>query len=169
MLSLRGRGIRAFGIALAATATLALAGCEAPGKVGETSTFDIAKASANDIGKALRRDGKVAMRGVLFETDSARLSAEGKDLTARLAQVLADDPTLKVAVVGHTDNTGAFTYNLDLSRRRAEAMVNEMIRQHGISQDRLAPVGVGPLAPAASNDTPEGRAENRRVEAVLIR
>ena len=51
-------------------------------------------------------------------------SAEGKDLTARLAQVLADDPTLKVAVVGHTDNTGAFTYNLDLSRRRAEAMAS---------------------------------------------
>ncbi|MBK0399393.1 OmpA family protein [Limibaculum sp. M0105] len=168
MTSLSLPGLRGLGLVLAACAALALSGCETPGKIAETSTFDISQASPDDIGKALRRDGKVAMTGVLFETDSARLSAEGKDLTARLANVLINDPELKVAVVGHTDNTGAFTYNLDLSRRRAEAMVNELIRVHGIAQDRLAPVGVGPLAPVASNETPDGRAQNRRVEAVLI-
>jgi outer membrane protein OmpA-like peptidoglycan-associated protein len=69
--------------------------------------------------------------------------------------------------VGHTDSTGKFKYNLGLSERRARSMANELLR-NGVAKDRLAPVGVGPLDPVASDDTEEGRALNRRVDVVLI-
>ena len=77
------------------------------------------------------------------------------------------NPNLKVAVVGHTDNTGDFNYNLQLSQRRAKAMVDALVKD-GVAADRLAAVGVGSLSPVAPNNTPEGRAQNRRVELVLI-
>jgi outer membrane protein OmpA-like peptidoglycan-associated protein len=155
-------------ILLAACAVLALVGCETTGKTGQTIAFDASKASPDDIKKALDRDGRVSLSGVLFETDSARLSPAGEDQTATLAKVLQQNPGLKVAVVGHTDSTGRFQYNLDLSKKRAQSIVNALVRNHGIDQNRLAPVGVGPLSPLASNDTPEGRAQNRRVDVVLI-
>ena len=69
-------------------------------------------------------------------------------------------------MVGHTDNQGGLDYNMDLSRRRAGAVVAALTEQHGIAADRLRPAGVGPLAPAATNDTEEGRSLNRRVELV---
>ena len=82
--------------------------------------------------------------------------------------MMKQNPDLKVAVVGHTDSTGDFNYNLKLSERRAKAMVEALVKD-GVAANRLAGVGVGPLSPVAPNDTPEGRAQNRRVELVLIR
>jgi outer membrane protein OmpA-like peptidoglycan-associated protein len=162
---------RLVGTSLVLLTAFAVTGCQTPGEVQRTtmSTFEVAEASPEDIARALRRDGSVTLRGnVVFTTDSARLSPAGEDAAARLAAVLQDNPSLMVAVVGYTDNTGSFTYNLDLSRRRAEAMTNAMINQHGVSAERLAPVGMGELDPVASNDTPEGRAQNRRVAVILI-
>lgn len=159
---------RAAGVALC-VAALGLAGCETTGKVGETSTFDVSQASTDDVASALERDGRVVLRGVLFETDSARLSPAGVDNVTRLAEVLQRNPAMQLAVVGYTDNTGDFRYNLDLSKRRAEAMTGALIRDHGVAENRLAPLGAGPLNPVASNDTPEGRALNRRVEVVAIK
>ncbi len=159
---------RAAAVALCAAA-LGLAGCETTGKVGETSTFDVSQASTDDIASALDRDGRVVLRGVLFETDSARLSPTGAGTVARLAEVLQRNPAMQLAVVGYTDNTGDFRYNLDLSKRRAEAMTGSLIRDHGVAENRLAPLGAGPLNPVASNDTLEGRALNRRVEVVAIK
>ncbi len=121
---------RAAAIALCASA-LAVAGCAPTGKVGETSTFDVSQASTDDIASALDRDGRVVLRGVLFETDSARLSPTGADNVAKLADVLQRNPAMKLAVVGYTDNTGDFRYKLDLSKRRAEAMTGSLIRDHG--------------------------------------
>lgn len=161
------RGLRVAFIGLAATTALALAGCET-GKIGEVSIFDASVAEPDTIAKALNNDGRVTLRGVLFETDSARLNDSGRDAAARLAGAMLQNPTIRVAIVGNTDSTGAFRYNLDLSQRRAQAMADELIRVHGVSADRIAPVGVGEIAPVASNDTPEGRAQNRRVDVVLI-
>jgi outer membrane protein OmpA-like peptidoglycan-associated protein len=146
----------------------ALGGCTT-GEVGRSSTFDITQASPEDVARALDRDGRVTLRGVLFESDSARLSDDGRLAAQRLAAAMDRSPALRVAIVGHTDATGTFRHNLDLSERRAEAIGNALTRQHGIAEDRIAPVGVGSLAPAATNDTPEGRAMNRRVEVVAFR
>ena len=148
-------------------ATMALAACETPGKVGEVGIFDASAASVEDIADALNNDGRVTLRGVLFETDSDRLSPEGVDAGVRLASVMQQHPEIKVAVVGHTDSTGDFRYNLGLSQRRAEALARELV-QNGVAQDRIAPVGVGEIAPVADNGTAEGRAQNRRVDVVLI-
>ena len=139
------------------------------GKIGEISKFDITTASPDDIAIALQKDGKVVISGgILFETDSAKLSASAEDIVRRISDTMKNNPGLKVAVVGNTDNTGDFNYNIRLSERRAKAMVDALIKD-GVAADRLAAVGVGPLSPVAPNDTPEGRAQNRRVELVLIR
>ncbi len=170
MTNLAIRSLRLGMITLAATGALILTGCQNSGKVGQESTYDVAKASPDDIEAALKRDGKVTLTGgVVFETNSASLSAAGRERTEQLANALKKNPELRVAVVGYTDDTGPFQYNLDLSKQRAEAMVNALIKDFGINQTRLAAVGVGPLAPVASNSTPEGRAQNRRVEVVLIK
>jgi len=167
MTELSGKGRRTLCAGAALVLVFALSACETPGKVGTTATFDASQAEPEDIFDALDRDGQVTLRGVLFEHDSDKLSASGKDACVRLAKVLTDNPNLRVAVVGHTDSTGKFQYNLGLSERRARSMANELIK-NGVAKDRLAPVGVGPLDPVASDDTAEGRAQNRRVDVVLI-
>lgn len=139
------------------------------GKIGQISEFDITQASEQDIADALQRDGRVIISGgLLFAFDSAELNPEAQQITAKLAQVMLQHPNLKVAVVGNTDNTGNFKYNIGLSERRANAIVKALERD-GVGTDRLVGVGVGSLIPIASNDTPEGQAKNRRVELVLIR
>ena len=162
-------GIRCAAVAVAIAGAVALSGCAIPGKIGQMSKFDITKASTEDIAKALREDGRVAISaGILFETDSAKLTPNADSVVGRVAQVMKEHPDLKVAVVGNTDDTGEFNYNLQLSERRAKAFYDALVKA-GVPSNRLAAVGVGPLNPVASNDTAEGRAQNRRVDLVLIR
>ncbi len=139
-----------------------------PGQIGQMSTFDINIASEQEIYTALYRDGSVAISGgILFAFDSAKINPGAEAIAAKIAGMMEDHPTLELAVVGYTDNTGDFKYNIGLSKRRADAIVNLLVKQ-GIARDRLAGVGVGPLNPIASNNTEQGRAENRRVELVII-
>jgi len=139
-----------------------------PGKIGQMSKFDINAASEQEIYTALYRDGSVAISGgILFAFDSAKINHGAEAIAAKIAGMMEQHPSLELAVVGYTDNTGDFNYNLGLSKRRADAIVNLLVKD-GVSKDRLAGVGVGPLNPIASNATPEGQAENRRVELVLI-
>jgi len=78
------------------------------------------------------------------------------------------NPDLRLAVVGHTDNVGGFDSNKALSERRAQTIVTMLNRDYDVASDRLVSLGVGPVAPIASNDDEAGRAENRRVELVVI-
>src|SRR5262245_40449374 len=119
-----------------------LSGCSTTGKIGQMSKFDAATASSEDIAKALKKDGRVAISGgILFETDSAKLAPNAASLVSRLSDVMKKNPNLKVAVVGHTDNTGDFKYNLQLSQRRANAMVDALVKD-GVAANRLTGVGV---------------------------
>jgi outer membrane protein OmpA-like peptidoglycan-associated protein len=139
-----------------------------PGKIGQMSKFDINQASEQEIYTALQRDGSVAISGgILFAFDSAKINPGAEAIVAKIAGMMEQNPTLELAVVGYTDNTGDFNYNLGLSKRRADAIVNQLVKEE-VARDRLAGVGVGPLNPIASNATPQGQAENRRVELVLI-
>ena len=81
-----------------------------------------------------------------------------------IASAINSDPTLGVYVVGHTDNQGSFDYNMDLSERRATSVVNALQHDHGVEQARMKAVGAGPIAPVSSNDTEEGRRQNRRID-----
>ena len=82
------------------------------------------------------------------------------------AKLLEGNAALSVYIVGHTDITGSYEHNLQLSRDRAAAVVKALVGKHGIAASRLKEAGVGPLAPVAANDTEEGRARNRRVDLV---
>ena len=117
----------------------------------------------------LDRSGYAVLNGVLFDTDKAVVKPESKAALDEIAALLKDHPDLEAYVVGHTDMSGSLEHNLDLSNRRAAAVVEALVDQYGISASRLEPRGVGPLAPVASNDDDDGKALNRRVVLVKRR
>ena len=123
---------------------------------------------ADEMARTIGSTGRVALYGIFFEFDKADLKADSNPTLAEIAQLLKSDPKLAILIVGHTDNQGAYDYNIELSRRRAEAVVKALVASHGADAKRLRGAGVGMLAPAASNDADEGRAKNRRVEVVKL-
>ena len=123
---------------------------------------------ADEMARTIGSTGRVALYGIFFEFDKADLKADSNPTLLEIAQLLKGDPKLAILIVGHTDNQGAYDYNIELSRRRAEAVVKALVANHGADAKRLRGAGVGMLAPAASNDAEEGRAKNRRVEVVKV-
>jgi len=123
--------------------------------------------SASDIGKGLDANGRVAIYGILFDTNKADIQPASKASLDQIGALLKQQTSLKLHVVGHTDNVGNLPANLDLSRRRANAVAAVLTRDYGISKERLTANGVASLAPIASNSSDAGRAKNRRVELVL--
>jgi OmpA-OmpF porin, OOP family len=121
---------------------------------------------AGELEKALDRDGRIAIYGIQFDFDKADIRPESAAQIDQLATLLKKSPRLEVLIVGHTDGQGAFDYNLSLSQRRAQAVVDTLVAAHGIDRKRLTPAGAGMAAPIATNRTDEGRARNRRVEIV---
>jgi outer membrane protein OmpA-like peptidoglycan-associated protein len=101
--------------------------------------------------------------GVLFDVNSAALKPEAMDKLTQVAGVMVRYPDDDILVKGHTDNTGSEQYNQELSERRAKAVKNFLILK-GVSAGRITAIGFGKTMPIASNDTPEGRKKNRRVE-----
>ena len=104
--------------------------------------------------------------GLLFDFDSDRLRAESKTNLDNLAKSLSDFGDSKLLLVGHTDDVGTDTYNLDLSRRRAAAVADYLI-SHGVPAARIAASGRGESEPIAPNDSDADRQKNRRVEVAI--
>ncbi|MEM6265731.1 MAG: OmpA family protein [Bacteroidota bacterium] len=127
---------------------------------------DLVSVDPDAMSGAIDRDGKVAIYGLHFDFDKATLKPESKPVLEAIAAVLKKRPQLKVYVVGHTDMKGTLTYNLTLSESRAQAVVDALVKNHGISRARLSPKGVGPLVPVSTNTADTGRKLNRRVELV---
>lgn len=122
---------------------------------------------SSEIQQALSRDGKVAIYGVLFDTDKAEIKPESKAQLDEMGRFLQQNPAIAVYVVGHTDNQGKLDHNLSLSQRRAESVVNALAGEYKIARGRLIGKGIANLAPVASNQAEDGRAKNRRVELVV--
>ena len=116
--------------------------------------------------KGLGEAGHIALYGIYFDTDKAVVKPESQPTLAEIAKLLTGQPQLGVFIVGHTDSQGAHDYNLDLSRRRAEAVAAELVKSYRIAAARLRTAGVGFLAPVSTNATEAGRALNRRVVLV---
>ena len=116
--------------------------------------------------KDISTTGHVALYGIHFDTDKADPKPESQPTLQEIAKLLKQDVSLKLYIVGHTDNVGLFDYNVGLSERRAAAVVRELTTKHGIAATRLKPGGVGMLSPVAPNNGEDGRAKNRRVELV---
>jgi len=105
--------------------------------------------------------------GILFDFDKATLKPNAKDNIAKLATSLQNNPETNILIIGHTDASGADAYNLRLSDRRADA-VKTYAMANGISSARLTTEGRGETEPIADNTTEEGKAQNRRVEVVIV-
>jgi len=121
--------------------------------------------NADDMRQALHESGKVALYGVYFDTDKDVVKSESQPTLEEIAKLLKGEPSLRLHVVGHTDNQGKAEYNLDLSRRRAASVVRELTKM-GIAANRLDSFGCGLYSPVAPNGTQDGQAKNRRVELV---
>ncbi|MCE8508656.1 OmpA family protein [Ruegeria pomeroyi] len=121
-----------------------------------------------DLAGRLQTRGRVILSGLDFATGSDALGAGPFDTLAELAQLLLRNGDLRLVLVGHTDTVGGLDANIDLSRKRAEAVRARLIEEYDLPAEQIAADGVGYLAPIASNLTPEGREANRRVEAVLL-
>ncbi|NPA17116.1 MAG: OmpA family protein, partial [Aquificae bacterium] len=104
-----------------------------------------------------------------FDTNKAEVKAEYYPEIEKLAEYLKEHPDVKVIIEGHTDSVGPAEYNLKLSQKRAESVRQILIEKYGISPDRVIARGYGETRPVASNDTPEGRAKNRRVIAIFVK
>lgn len=123
-------------------------------------------ADASSMASSIKATGKVALYGIYFDTGKSVLKPESSSALQEIAKLLTSDQSLKLYVVGHTDNTGAFDANIKLSMDRAAAVVNALVTQHSVAAARLKAFGDGPTAPVATNENEEGRALNRRVELV---
>jgi OmpA-OmpF porin, OOP family len=133
-----------------------------PDKLEEKMVF----VNAADMAQALAGSGRVALYGIYFDTDKDVVRADSQPTLAEIAKLLQAHPAMTLHVVGHTDSQGKPDYNLDLSRRRAASVVQELTAKYGIAANRLDSFGAGAYAPAATNETEDGRAKNRRVELV---
>jgi len=138
----------------------------------------ISKALTNFEGKGLtveQRDGKVYVsmeNKLLFKSGSWSVGTEGKKAVQQLGTVLAENPDIAVLIEGHTDDdpykgNEQLSGNWDLSAKRATAIVNILRENNSIDPRNLTAAGRGEYAPIASNDTPTGKAKNRRIEVIL--
>ena len=123
-----------------------------------------------------QRDGKVYVsmeNKLLFESGSWAVGPEGKKAVVLVGSVLAQNPQISVLIEGHTDNdkfagaVGQIENNWDLSTKRATAIVNILSENKGVKKENLTAAGRGEFAPLMSNDTPEGKSKNRRIEIIL--
>jgi outer membrane protein OmpA-like peptidoglycan-associated protein len=119
-----------------------------------------------DFASAINASGKFVTHGIEFDENSDRLKPESAAMLKQIAAALTKDPQLKLEIDAYTDSSGDADHNLKLSRLRAQAVQSVLVTQFGIAATRLMASGFGEARPIISNTTPEGRAENRRMELV---
>jgi outer membrane protein OmpA-like peptidoglycan-associated protein len=122
--------------------------------------------SMPDFSQVIAASGRYIARGILFDTDSDVIKPESAPVIKQIAKGLETNPNLKLLIEGHTDSVGDAAHNMDLSKRRAEAVRSVLVAQFNVDASRLTATGLGSTKPVDTNDTPQGRAQNRRVELV---
>ena len=131
------------------------------------SQLESARQQLQDLqAKQTERGMVVTLGDVLFDTGRATLKPGAERALERLAQFLRTNPGTRIIVEGHTDSVGSEAYNEELSQRRAQA-VTEALRARGVPAEQYQAKGLGKAYPVASNETPAGRQQNRRVEIVF--
>jgi outer membrane protein OmpA-like peptidoglycan-associated protein len=111
---------------------------------------------------------RIRIYGIHFDVDSAVIQARSEPVIAEIAQIMRENPSWRFQIEGHTDSDGGAAYNLALSQRRAQAVVDDLVKRYGIARSRMIAKGYGLTKPIASNATDEGKALNRRVELVRL-
>ncbi len=123
---------------------------------------------APDMRNKLMTEGKLITYGIYFDVNKDVVKPESYGTLKEIAGILNEVPDVKVKIVGHTDADGADAANLDLSKRRAASVKNELVKSFGVNGDRLVTDGMGEGQPVAPNDTPANKALNRRVEFIKL-
>ncbi len=141
--------------------------CEAPHTSGDSGASG-GNSAVSAIEKALVESGKVDIYSIYFSFNSDKLREESQPTLKDIAEVMRRHPDWKLQVNGHTDGIGDDQFNLDLSKRRASAVKDALMKQYKLSTNGLATAGYGKSQPKDTNDTIEGRARNRRVELMRI-
>ncbi len=123
-------------------------------------------------GKSMRdqldETGKIVTHGILFDPDSYVIKGESFKTLKNIGQLLEEDPALRLSIEGHTDADGSEAHNSELSHNRSKAVVNYLVQKYGVDADRLEARGWGESRPIDTNDSAEGKANNRRVELVKL-
>jgi len=113
-------------------------------------------------------EGKLITRGITFDIGSDKIKGESYGILKEIAQVLQENPTIKVKIIGHTDSDGNATSNLELSKKRAIAISKVLSTDFKIDASRIQTDGKGATEPSEPNTTPQGKANNRRVEFIKL-
>jgi len=121
-----------------------------------------------DMRNKLLTDGKIISYGIQFDVNSDKVKPESYATIKEIAQVLKDNPTVKVKIVGHTDSDGDNAANLDLSKRRSISVKKELADKFAIETGRIETDGKGETEPLATNDNQLNKAKNRRVEIIKL-
>ena len=121
-----------------------------------------------DLRRKLMSEGKISTNGILFDSGSANIQPQSLGIVRQISQVLMQDESIKLNIVGHTDSDGSDDSNLKLSKDRAQAVKDALVNIYNIAADRLTTEGKGETEPVADNGTADGKAQNRRVEFVKI-
>lgn len=136
----------------------------------ESSTMEekMVTVKAEEMASRILEQGGVNLYGFYFDTGSASLKSESGPTLDEVGKLIKADATLRLLVVGHTDGVGGFEDNIELSKKRAAAVVGALIERVPAASSRLTPCGVGYQCPIATNSSDEGRAKNRRVALVRV-
>lgn len=148
---------------------------EADGKLAESQSLDLRNVKSDKIIadenfqlQTLEVNATIELNNVFFDFDKASLKAESFPELDRLVELMNQQSNMKVEISGHTDGQGSERYNLALSEKRAKAVVQYMVGK-GINKKRIVTLFFGESKPVATNDTPEGREKNRRVEFKIVK
>jgi len=136
-----------------------------PGYIAEVESVEIVakEASVHNVELGVLPK-KMTLKGVFFDSGTATIKRESFAVLEEAATFLLQNDALEVVIEGHTDSTGSAETNMALSQRRADAVLKFLVVNYGVTPNRLDARGLGPQEPIASNESPDGRALNRRIE-----
>lgn len=123
---------------------------------------------APDTRSKLITEGKLSTTGIKFDSGSDKIKPESYGILKEIADILKENPDVKIKIIGHTDNDGNADKNMELSKRRALSVKEALKKEFGIDAERMQTDGKGQTEPVDSNTTPQGKANNRRVEFIKI-
>ena len=131
------------------------------------SNLKVAKGGV-DLRRKLISEGKISTNGILFDSGSANIQPQSMGIIRQISQVLQQESGMNLKIVGHTDSDGNDASNRALSKSRADAVKNALVKIYNVSSSRLETKGRGEAEPVGDNGTVEGKAQNRRVEFIKI-
>jgi outer membrane protein OmpA-like peptidoglycan-associated protein len=135
---------------------------------GQSANATITLTATAPLVKKIAKHQRIRIYGIHFDVDSAHIQPQSEKVVKEIADLMRGNPSVRFQVEGDTDSDGGATYNLGLSQRRAQAVVDDLVSRYGIARGRLVPKGLGLTEPVKPNTTEANKALNRRVELLAL-